>query len=226
MAAVPAVAVNGVRVGISSQAYLESKAVKETKVLISDLCRQFYNLGWVSGTGGSITIKVHDDSIPKPQQLVIMSPSGACSSICLSFSFGFWVIRIPAQFCLFFVFLSVLFPGNMLFKLNTHGCFWILWFQMEYLFKLQLAVYVLIGFIYLRVFGIYAHFFYCVFFNCLAVFVYFLIIVYMRVCVLYLFHFSRHVLFNSVLCVTLRSLISGYLLLLCLVSVSTLFGAG
>ncbi|XP_002528256.2 probable bifunctional methylthioribulose-1-phosphate dehydratase/enolase-phosphatase E1 [Ricinus communis] len=73
-AAAPAVAVNGVKV--ASQAYLESKAVKETRVLISDLCRQFYNLGWVSGTGGSITIKVHDDSIPKPNQLILMSPSG------------------------------------------------------------------------------------------------------------------------------------------------------
>ncbi|XP_050371194.1 probable bifunctional methylthioribulose-1-phosphate dehydratase/enolase-phosphatase E1 1 [Argentina anserina] len=71
-----AVALNGVTLGTTSQAYLESKPVNDTKVLISDLCRQFYNLGWVSGTGGSITIKVHDDSIPKPQQLVIMSPSG------------------------------------------------------------------------------------------------------------------------------------------------------
>lgn len=59
-----------------TQAYLEGKAVKETRVLISELCRQFYTLGWVSGTGGSITIKVHDDSIPKPQQLILMSPSG------------------------------------------------------------------------------------------------------------------------------------------------------
>ncbi|XP_044474039.1 probable bifunctional methylthioribulose-1-phosphate dehydratase/enolase-phosphatase E1 [Mangifera indica] len=59
-----------------NQAYLESKAVKETRVLISELCRQFYTLGWVSGTGGSITIKVHDNSIPKPQQLILMSPSG------------------------------------------------------------------------------------------------------------------------------------------------------
>ncbi|XP_044464870.1 probable bifunctional methylthioribulose-1-phosphate dehydratase/enolase-phosphatase E1 isoform X2 [Mangifera indica] len=59
-----------------SQAYLESKAVKETRGLISELCRQFYTLGWVSGTGGSITIKVPDDSIPKPQQLILMSPSG------------------------------------------------------------------------------------------------------------------------------------------------------
>lgn len=76
MAAASAVAVNGVKLGTTSQAYLETKAVNDTRVLISDLCRQFYNLGWVSGTGGSITIKVHDDSIPKPQQLVLMSPSG------------------------------------------------------------------------------------------------------------------------------------------------------
>ncbi|KAL0282655.1 UNVERIFIED_CONTAM: putative bifunctional methylthioribulose-1-phosphate dehydratase/enolase-phosphatase E1 [Sesamum angustifolium] len=50
--------------------------VKETKALISEVCRQFYHLGWESGTGGSITIKVHDDSIPKPHQLIVMPPSG------------------------------------------------------------------------------------------------------------------------------------------------------
>ncbi|XP_077226772.1 haloacid dehalogenase-like hydrolase family protein isoform X3 [Tasmannia lanceolata] len=61
---------------LSAEAYLESKPVKDSKFLVSDLCRQFYTLGWVSGTGGSITIKVHDDSIPKPQQLIVMSPSG------------------------------------------------------------------------------------------------------------------------------------------------------
>ncbi|KAL6535731.1 hypothetical protein OROHE_012575 [Orobanche hederae] len=60
----------------TSQAYLDGDKVRETKALIAELCRQFYHLGWVSGTGGSITIKVHDDSIPKPQQLIIMSPSG------------------------------------------------------------------------------------------------------------------------------------------------------
>ncbi|KAG7957275.1 hypothetical protein I3843_11G165600 [Carya illinoinensis] len=76
MATVPAVAANGVKIGMASQAYLESKAVKDARVLISDLCRQFYTLGWVSGTGGSITIKVHDDSISKPHQLIVMSPSG------------------------------------------------------------------------------------------------------------------------------------------------------
>ncbi|XP_015887391.2 probable bifunctional methylthioribulose-1-phosphate dehydratase/enolase-phosphatase E1 isoform X1 [Ziziphus jujuba] len=76
MATASAVAVNGLKLGTTSQAYLESKAVNDTRALLSDLCRQFYNLGWVSGTGGSITIKVHDDSIPRSQQLVLMSPSG------------------------------------------------------------------------------------------------------------------------------------------------------
>ncbi|RDX60974.1 putative bifunctional methylthioribulose-1-phosphate dehydratase/enolase-phosphatase E1 [Mucuna pruriens] len=60
----------------SSQAYLESKAVKETRALMAELCRHFYTLGWVTGTGGSISMKVHDDSIPKSQQLILMAPSG------------------------------------------------------------------------------------------------------------------------------------------------------
>lgn len=80
---------NGAKLGTASQAYLESRAVSDTKVLISDLCRQFYNLGWVSGTGGSITIKVHDDSVPKPQQLVVMSPSGIFHSIYTAPFLGF-----------------------------------------------------------------------------------------------------------------------------------------
>ncbi|KAK1269094.1 putative bifunctional methylthioribulose-1-phosphate dehydratase/enolase-phosphatase E1 1 [Acorus gramineus] len=61
---------------LASQAYLEGKSVKDTRSLVTDLCRQFYTLGWVSGTGGSITIKVHDDSVPRPNQLIVMSPSG------------------------------------------------------------------------------------------------------------------------------------------------------
>ncbi|KAI0492796.1 hypothetical protein KFK09_027072 [Dendrobium nobile] len=61
---------------LSSQAYLDGEAARETRALVADLCRQFYTLGWVSGTGGSITIKVHDDAIPKPHQLIVMSPSG------------------------------------------------------------------------------------------------------------------------------------------------------
>ncbi|KAJ6753774.1 METHYLTHIORIBULOSE-1-PHOSPHATE DEHYDRATASE [Salix purpurea] len=78
-AAPPAVAVNAggmAAAKVASQAYLESKAVKDTRELIADLCKQFYTLGWVSGTGGSITIKAHDDPIPKHQQLILMSPSG------------------------------------------------------------------------------------------------------------------------------------------------------
>jgi methylthioribulose 1-phosphate dehydratase/enolase-phosphatase E1 len=77
-AAPPAVAVDGgmAAAKVASQAYLETKAGKDTRVLIADLCKQFYSLGWVSGTGGSITIKAHDDSIPKRQQLILMSPSG------------------------------------------------------------------------------------------------------------------------------------------------------
>lgn len=70
------VAENAATVGTTTQAYLESKPVEEAKALITELCRLFYHLGWVGGTGGSITIKVHDDSIPKPEQLIIMSPSG------------------------------------------------------------------------------------------------------------------------------------------------------
>ncbi|CAL5342644.1 unnamed protein product [Camellia sinensis] len=68
---------NGVAMGESiGQAYVESDAVKETRALVSELCRHFYTLGWVSGTRSSITIKVHDDSIPKSRQLIVMSPSG------------------------------------------------------------------------------------------------------------------------------------------------------
>ncbi|KAL9275280.1 putative bifunctional methylthioribulose-1-phosphate dehydratase/enolase-phosphatase E1 1 [Drosera capensis] len=61
---------------LNGASYLESKAVRETKGLISELCRQFYHLGWVGGTGGSITIKVHDEDVTKSQQLIVMSPSG------------------------------------------------------------------------------------------------------------------------------------------------------
>ncbi|KAH0654043.1 hypothetical protein KY289_031721 [Solanum tuberosum] len=64
------------KMATTSQAYLEGEKVKETKSLIAELCRHFYNQGWVSGTGGSITIKVHDESVPKSEQLIVMSPSG------------------------------------------------------------------------------------------------------------------------------------------------------
>ncbi|XP_011098293.1 probable bifunctional methylthioribulose-1-phosphate dehydratase/enolase-phosphatase E1 isoform X3 [Sesamum indicum] len=61
---------------VKTQAYLDGSRVKETKALIPEFCRQFYHLGWESGAGGSITIKVHDDSTPKPHQPIVMSPSG------------------------------------------------------------------------------------------------------------------------------------------------------
>ncbi|XP_057466050.1 probable bifunctional methylthioribulose-1-phosphate dehydratase/enolase-phosphatase E1 1 [Actinidia eriantha] len=75
-ASAEAKAANGAKMATTSQAYLESNPVRETTALISELCRQFYTLGWVSGTGGSITIKVHDESVPKSNQLIVMSPSG------------------------------------------------------------------------------------------------------------------------------------------------------
>ena len=107
------VALNGVKLSTTSQAYLESKPVNDTKVLISDLCRQFYNLGWVSGTGGSITIKVHDDSIPKPDQLVIMSPSG---------TFRFWVFVVCSQFVVYeFKFVSCVLFGFWAFVVSAKG---------------------------------------------------------------------------------------------------------
>jgi len=43
-------------------------SVAETAELVCELCRQFYALGWVSGTGGGISIRVGDE--------VVMAPSG------------------------------------------------------------------------------------------------------------------------------------------------------
>ncbi|GKU96429.1 hypothetical protein SLEP1_g9666 [Rubroshorea leprosula] len=59
-----------------SSACLERKEVDDTKALVAELCRHFYTLGWVLGTGGSVTIKVHDESVPRSHQIIVMSPSG------------------------------------------------------------------------------------------------------------------------------------------------------
>ncbi|XP_024018201.1 probable bifunctional methylthioribulose-1-phosphate dehydratase/enolase-phosphatase E1 2 isoform X2 [Morus notabilis] len=50
--------------------------VTDTKTLAAELCCRIYSLGWFSVVGGSIAIKVHDESVPKPAQLIIMSPIG------------------------------------------------------------------------------------------------------------------------------------------------------
>ena len=47
----------------------DAEVVEQGKQLVCDLCHGFYSLGWVSGTGGSISIKVSDDRI-------VMAPSG------------------------------------------------------------------------------------------------------------------------------------------------------
>ncbi|KAL6630580.1 hypothetical protein ACP70R_028653 [Stipagrostis hirtigluma subsp. patula] len=59
-----------------SEAYLASEAVREAREQVAELCRLAYPLGWVSGTGGSITVKVHDPAVPLADQLIVMSPSG------------------------------------------------------------------------------------------------------------------------------------------------------
>ena len=42
--------------------------VDEAKELISEMCRNFYSQGWVSGTGGGMSIKAGD--------CIVMAPSG------------------------------------------------------------------------------------------------------------------------------------------------------
>jgi len=36
----------------------EQQAIQEAKSLICEICRNFYQHGWVSGTGGGMSIKV------------------------------------------------------------------------------------------------------------------------------------------------------------------------
>lgn len=59
-----------------SEAYLEGEAVREARELVAELCRHFYGQGWVTGTGGSITVKANDPALPLADQLIVMSPSG------------------------------------------------------------------------------------------------------------------------------------------------------
>ncbi|XP_066339920.1 probable bifunctional methylthioribulose-1-phosphate dehydratase/enolase-phosphatase E1 isoform X2 [Miscanthus floridulus] len=59
-----------------SEAYLAGPAVREARELVAELCRHFYAPGWLTGTGGSITVKVHDPDVPLADRLIVMSPSG------------------------------------------------------------------------------------------------------------------------------------------------------
>ncbi|KAJ7550182.1 hypothetical protein O6H91_07G087100 [Diphasiastrum complanatum] len=54
----------------------EEAALTETKELAAELCKQFYTLGWMSGTGGSITIKVNNPNVPLTERHIVMAPSG------------------------------------------------------------------------------------------------------------------------------------------------------
>ncbi|XP_024522590.1 probable bifunctional methylthioribulose-1-phosphate dehydratase/enolase-phosphatase E1 [Selaginella moellendorffii] len=51
-------------------------ATEQAKTLVAALCRQFYGLGWVSGTGGGVTLKVEDPQLPMADRLIVMAPSG------------------------------------------------------------------------------------------------------------------------------------------------------
>lgn len=55
----------------------EGLPIKEARELVADLCKQFYTLGWVSGTGGSISVKVNDpEGRPNADRIIVMAPSG------------------------------------------------------------------------------------------------------------------------------------------------------
>jgi methylthioribulose 1-phosphate dehydratase/enolase-phosphatase E1 len=64
-----------------SEAYLQGEPVREARELVAELCRHFYAQGWVTGTGGSITVKVNDPAVPLADRLIVMSPSGNQRSI-------------------------------------------------------------------------------------------------------------------------------------------------
>ncbi|CAI5958866.1 unnamed protein product [Closterium sp. NIES-64] len=56
--------------------YQESDAVREARDLVAELCRHFYTLGWVSGTGGSISIKANEPGKTNQERTIVMAPSG------------------------------------------------------------------------------------------------------------------------------------------------------
>ena len=67
-------------VGVGLLDGVVGEKVAEAKELAADLCKHFYNQGWVSGTGGSITLKVLDPDVHVQEQLIVMAPSGTHKS--------------------------------------------------------------------------------------------------------------------------------------------------
>jgi methylthioribulose 1-phosphate dehydratase/enolase-phosphatase E1 len=63
---------------------------QEIRELVCELCRQFYQLGWVTGTGGSISIRMDDKIFMtpsgvqkeriKPEEIFIVDKTGAVVS--------------------------------------------------------------------------------------------------------------------------------------------------
>lgn len=82
-----AMGVEGMGVGLLDGAVGEK--VAEAKELAADLCKHFYNQGWVSGTGGSITLKVLDPNVHVQEQLIVMAPSGTPKMMITSFTMPF-----------------------------------------------------------------------------------------------------------------------------------------
>ncbi|XP_054817139.1 probable bifunctional methylthioribulose-1-phosphate dehydratase/enolase-phosphatase E1 [Prosopis cineraria] len=50
--------------------FLKNKQVTDTMALVADLCRQFYTMGWVSGTGGAMSVNL------RHLGLIVITPSG------------------------------------------------------------------------------------------------------------------------------------------------------
>jgi methylthioribulose 1-phosphate dehydratase/enolase-phosphatase E1 len=62
--------------GLENEKGQRSAVLAETKDLAAELCKHFYNQGWVTGTGGSITLKVLEPDVDVQERLIVMAPSG------------------------------------------------------------------------------------------------------------------------------------------------------